>query len=97
MKRLVDWIINLITEKPLLATPVVSSSCSVNIVWGNTLLDLKTGKEITHRVTSMYVDTFLSVVEINIQKGVEMNTIRITMEEAEAIGFINVKALGNYC
>lgn len=97
MKRLIEKVTNLFYRKPLLAAPAVSSSCSVNIVWGNTLLDLKTGNEITHRITSMYVDSFLSVVEINIQKGTKIDTIKITMEEAESIGFINVKALSNYC
>ena len=82
--------------KPALNKPAVSSSCGCIISWGVGFYDLKEGKDITHNVTNIFVDSFSSMVRVTIQKGRKVNTVDFTMEHAQEIGFINIKALSNY-
>ena len=75
---------------------VVSSNCGCVISWGVGFYDVKEGKDITHNVTNIHIDSFNSMVKINIQKGSTVYTVNFTMEHAQEIGFINIKALSNY-
>lgn len=77
--------------------PVVSSSCGCVISWGVGFYDVKECKDITHNVTNIFIDRFSSMVEVTIQKGLKVYTVKFTMEHAQEIGFINIKALSNYC
>lgn len=85
------------SRKPVLNKPVVSSSCGCVISWGVGFYDVKEGKDITHNVTNIFVDSFSSIVKVTIQKGLKVYTVDFTMQHAQEIGFINIKALSNYC
>ena len=67
------------------------------IAWGVGLFDIKSGKDITHNVTGIYVDSYNSICTVIIQKGTDVDTIKISMEYAQEIGFININALKPYC
>lgn len=77
--------------------PNVSSSCGSVIAWKNQLFDVVTMKNVTHSITAIYIDSFSSMVKVVIEKGLTVYTVKFTMEHAHQIGFINVKALSNYC
>lgn len=85
------------SSKPALNKPVVSSSCGCVISWGVGFYDVKEDKDITHNVTNIFVDSFSSMVKVTIQKGLEVYTVNFSMQHAQEIGFINIKALSNYC
>ena len=93
--NLIKWLFG--SSKPALNKPAVSSSCGCVISWGVGFYDVKEGKDITHNVTNIFVDSFSSMVRVTIQKGTKVNTVDFTMEHAQEIGFINIKALSNYC
>lgn len=84
-------------RQPSLRQTCVSSSCGCAIAWGVGFYDVKEGKDITHNVTNIFVDSFSSVIKVTIQKGLKVYTVDFTMEHAQKIGFINFKALSNYC
>ena len=93
--KLLKWLFG--SRKPALNKPVVSSSCGCVISWGVGFYDVKEGKDITHNVTNIFVDSFSSMVKVTIQKGIKVYTVDFTMGHAQEIGFINIKALSNYC
>ena len=84
-------------RKPILQQCRVSSSCGSVIAWKNQLFDVVTMQNVTHSVTSIYIDSFSSMVRVVIEKGLKVDVVEFTMEHAHQIGFINVKALSNYC
>jgi hypothetical protein len=65
------------------------------IVYKNPLFDSELEKP-THNVTGIYIDSFSETVRVIIEQGLSVNTIQMTMEHAQDIGFINVKALKDY-
>lgn len=67
------------------------------ISFGIGYYDPKEDKKITHNVTSIRVDSSSSTTTVIIEKGIEVSSITLSMELAEEIGFINVKALKDYC
>jgi hypothetical protein len=83
-------------RNPALNNPAISSSCGCVISWGFGFYDVKEGKDITHNVTDIFVDSVSSMVKVTIQRGKSVKKIEFTMEHAQEIGFINVKALSNY-
>lgn len=50
-----------------------------------------------HSVQSIYIDNFDEVITVIIQKGNQVDSVNITMQHAQEIGFINLDALKNYC
>ncbi len=73
----------------------------VSIAWkgGFNTEFIKSGeiKNVTHRVTSMHIDNFTSKITVNIEKGINVNTITISMQDAIIMGFIDFDALKKYC
>lgn len=67
------------------------------ITYKSKSLDIKTMKPPTHCITSIYIDNFNNFVSVIIQKGLEINSVKITMEKAQEMGFINFNALKDYC
>ncbi len=53
--------------------------------------------KVTHRATSVNVDNLNRTISIVIEKGIEVNAVELTMEEAQRIGFVNFNALKAYC
>ena len=72
-------------------------NCGCVISWGVGFYDVKENKDITHNVTNIFVDNFSSMVKVTIQKGLKVYAVDFTMEHAQEIRFINIKALSNYC
>lgn len=93
--KLLKWLFG--SRKPALNKPAVSSSSGCVISWGVGFYDIKEGKDITHNVTNIVIDRFNSMVKVTIEKGLKAYTVDFTMEHAQEIGFINIKALSNYC
>lgn len=65
----------------------------VVISWGVGFYSAKQDKNITHHVTGVFVDVFNSSVRATVQKGLEVQTVNLTIERAQDIGFINFEAL----
>lgn len=93
--KLLKWLFG--SRKPTVNKPVIRSRCGCVISWGVGFYDVKEDKDITHNVTSIVVDSSSSMVKVTIQKGVKVYTVNFSMEHAQEIGFINIKALRNYC
>lgn len=55
------------------------------------------GRDVTHRVTSINVDNWSHMVTVVIERGLTVETVEMSMEKAQAIGFINLNALEKYC
>lgn len=66
----------------------------INIGWGVGFVD-GNGKELTHNVTSMYVDD-LSMVRLTIERNMTVRHLAISMENARDMGLINLEALNSY-
>jgi hypothetical protein len=96
-KRLLELLKLNRARQPILQQCSVSSSCGSVIAWKNQLFDVVTMKNVTHSITEIYIDSFSSMVKVVIQQGLKVYTVHFTMEHAHQIGFINVKALSNYC
>lgn len=77
--------------------PVINSECGCVISWGVGFYDVKEDKDITHNVTNIFIDSFSSTVKVTVQKGLKVYTVNFSMEHAQEIGFINIKALSHYC
>ena len=67
------------------------------IKWGASSFDTKKMQEATHRVTSINVNNQSNMVSIIIQRGLGVDSVQMSMEHAQEIGFINFNALINYC
>lgn len=67
------------------------------IVYGVGDYSIKEGKDVTHNVTNISVNIFDSTVIAVIEKGIEVSQVKLTMEVAQEIGFINVRALKQFC
>ena len=93
--KLLKWLFG--SRKPALNKSAISSDCGCVISWGIGFYDVKEGKDITHNVTNIHIDSSSSMVKVTIQKGLKVYTVSFTMEHAQEIGFINIKALSNYC
>lgn len=52
--------------------------------------------EVNYHVTNIFIDVYNSVAIVTIEQGMSVSRVNITLEEAEDIGFINVKALSRY-
>jgi hypothetical protein len=61
------------------------------------LFDIKTGKDFTHNISSLYFDSLSKNITIVIEKGVKVEQIVISCEHAKDIGFINIEKLAHYC
>ena len=67
------------------------------IVWGAVLFDIHTMKDAEIRITNIHIDSFNNIVTITKEVGLNIDRITMTMENARAIGFINLNALSGYC
>ena len=67
------------------------------ISWQQNLSTRKEGKKTTHAITFIHIDSVTSMVKVVIEKGIDVDSINMTMEHAEDIGFINFEALKQYC
>jgi NADH/NAD ratio-sensing transcriptional regulator Rex len=67
------------------------------VVWGVSLFDVDTLKDATHNVTSIHIDRFSNMAKVVIEKGTKVEVVNISMDEAQMIGFINLKALTAIC
>lgn len=67
-----------------------------NITW-KSFFNLRENKDATHVVTNIFVDSFNSTVHVTLEHGVKVENIGFSMEQAQEIGFINIKALELYC
>jgi hypothetical protein len=67
------------------------------IGWGAGSYSVRERRDKTHKVTSIYVDNMSSIIRVVIEKGSEVDVINLSMEHAQEIGFINIKALKPYC
>ena len=93
--KLLKWLFG--SRKPALNKPDVSSSCDCVISWGTGFYDIKEDKYVTHKVTNIFIDSFSSMVRVTINKGLKAYNVQFSMQHAQEIGFINIKALSNYC
>ena len=59
--------------------------------------DAETLNEVTHRVTTMRVDIYDSQVYLKKEKGVKVESINLSLQEAKHIGLINFDALKPFC
>lgn len=65
------------------------------IKYGQPLFDVITCKDITHHINNVrFNDDTVSVI---IQKGLVVEEFKISVFEAQRIGFINFNALEKYC
>ena len=62
------------------------------ITWGGRLYS-KEGKAADLTITNIYVDPLHESVRITYEEGIQANSMTITMNAAEDIGFINFDAL----
>jgi hypothetical protein len=67
------------------------------IMFGVGFFCIKENKEVTHNVTNIFVDNSTHKVTVIIEKGHKIESLSISIEEAERIGFIDVKKLEKYC
>lgn len=67
------------------------------VVWGVAFFDVKENKDVTHNVTNIHIDSISSIVQITIEKGIKVDVVKISIEQAQKIGFINIKSLEMYC
>jgi hypothetical protein len=67
------------------------------IIYGVGCYSIGDGQDVTHNITSIIVDRFDSTVTVVIEKGIEVSQVKLTMEVAQEIGFINVRALKQFC
>ena len=67
------------------------------ITWGQTFMHPKTLETPTHRINGVYIDSFNSDAVISIQKGIEVNQVKVSIEELQEIGFLNFDKLDRYC
>lgn len=70
---------------------------NISIVYGRSFLNFKEDTKPTHNINTILIDNFGHMVTIIIQKGLKVETVEMTMENAEKIGFINPSALKEYC
>ncbi len=75
----------------------VNNSCDKTIVWGQAFMDVKTGKSADVHITNIHVDSMNDEVIVIREIGLDVKRIKLTMERAREIGFINLNALSNYC
>lgn len=66
------------------------------IIFGAGLFDIDTLKDIDVRITGIHVDVMNNMVTVIRERGMDVKRITLSMEHAEEIGFINVKALKDY-
>jgi hypothetical protein len=69
---------------------------NIVVSWGVGFFCMKENKLVTHNVTSIYIDK-TSTVNVCVHKGRDVEVIKLSMDEAQEIGFINIKALTKYC
>jgi hypothetical protein len=67
------------------------------VVWGQGLMHPKTFKTPTHRINGIYIDSLNSDAVISIQKGIEVNQVKVSIEELQDIGFLDFNKLEKYC
>lgn len=75
----------------------VNNSCDKTIVWGGALFDTETLKDADVHITGIYINNADDIVTIIREVGLDVKRITMSMENARAIGFINLNALNNYC
>jgi hypothetical protein len=67
------------------------------IIFGVGFFCVKENKEATHNVTNIFVNNSNHIVTVIIEKGHKVESLAISIEEAQRIGFIDVKKLEGYC
>lgn len=88
------WINKLFNKKEHIVKHNVSVSSS--IIYGNPALPVEDQKNTTN-INSINIDNFMQTVSVTTQKGLRVQVVNMSMENAQDIGFINVDALKNYC
>jgi hypothetical protein len=66
------------------------------IVYGVGFLHLETMQPANCNITSINIDNFNKTCSITREKGLDVKTFTISMEQAREIGFINIDALELY-
>lgn len=66
------------------------------ISWGVGFYDVKKDKNITHNVTSLFIDSQSSMMKIVVEHGINIQVINISMEESQTIGLINLDVLSKF-
>lgn len=51
----------------------------------------------THNITNIHIDNRGHMVQLTIEKGLNINQVTMSMEHAQNIGFINIDVLKCYC
>ena len=67
-----------------------------SIVFGTPTLDVRKLKEPDFYITSVNIDCFEHTVSIIYEKGISVNVINLTLEEAQESGFLNPYAITQY-
>lgn len=66
------------------------------IVW-NQLLSSNKLEIPTHKIQNIHINNQFDIVEVIIEKGKDINSVKFSMAHAQKIGFINLDKLENYC
>jgi hypothetical protein len=66
------------------------------IVWGLTWFN-KDLKDATHRVTAIHIDNRSHIATFIIEKGVNVDELKLSMSACEELGIINLQKLENFC
>lgn len=66
------------------------------IHYGIGMVDIKSMKPVTHKITSINIDNISAQIKVVYEKGSEVNQFKISMEQAQEIGFINLNAIEKY-
>jgi hypothetical protein len=69
---------------------------SKRIIYGSGILHLESGLPPEVNITAIHIDNFAKMCTIVKEKGLNVKTFTISMEQAQRIGFINIDALEPY-
>jgi NADH:ubiquinone oxidoreductase subunit F (NADH-binding) len=67
------------------------------IAFNNQLFDVNKSKNVTHNIVSIFIDSFSGYATIRVEHFEKVESIKISIEEAVNIGFLNFDALNKYC
>lgn len=70
-------------------------SKDVNISYRGGWFDPRTGRDYTHRITSLSCDRE-HICRIVVEKGVTVDTLYLSVEVLEELGFFNFNAIKDY-
>ena len=66
------------------------------IVYGVPIID-KNLKKPTHFVTAIHIDNFQKTASFVIQKGLNVDMVKISIEECQSFGILDIEKLYNFC